>query len=198
MSNGTRINFTDTSKSLPRYLVLDSSVLLHAVLPPPNPPERLFSDTQRFLSRLEIAIAQNTTRAYAPLHAITECYHAITKNALRPFLTATDQKDVTKIHKRNPDILTVANVPERIEKFLDSLFDLGIAIVQLYEFDEYAPATFEERVLFYMRNLRLLSIDASIVTTADLLGVSNIASVDKDFLRITQEGFNIYTSKFLR
>ena len=46
-----------------------------------------------------------------------------------------------------------------------------------------------------MRQLHLQASDAYILAVAERLGVENIASLDRDFLRITQTDFNLYTSQ---
>ncbi len=56
---------------------------------------------------------------------------------------------------------------------------------------------FEVQLLNYMDKLNLLSTDAHILTIAARLGIMDIASLDKDFLRITRMGFNIYTAAAL-
>jgi hypothetical protein len=203
MSKGFRYDFTNDKLSLPSRMVLDTSVLLHLVLKPlpsyaKEHEKRIYRHAKQFLNRLERGVKEQGMFVYVPQQAITESFHYLMQSTIQPHLPA-------KVHvldelKVRPQLIEEWNVGEVLANFLMGIESTGFIIVQpdeLYDSDNPPPSTFESGILHYIENAWLLSADAHIVTAAEWLDIKSIASVDRDFLRIIEDGFDLYTSPAL-
>ncbi len=194
MSPATRFDFT--LAQLPDFIVLDSSVLLHLVFAAPahdSREKRLFDDAKTFLRRLKTAIDEDSScTALIPLQVVTECFHRITITAISRLLPIG--ANVLVEQKKQPKLLIAADVPTKLSNFIRRIDAIGIEIIQPNEIPDLASSSFEEQMQEYMRDLFLMSADAHILTVAKCLEIENIASLDRDFLRIVNSDFKIYTS----
>ena len=198
-SKSSRIDFTSLSNPLPIKIVLDSSILVYLALSGPqgglNP--KVFQDAKAFLSRLQKATVSGSCVALAPQLVITECYHVLTRWAIEGQITNI-RWDIA--YKSNPQLIRQLGVRQKCLAFLNDVEAAGIIIIDEEDLLPLTPdaVPLYQQSLTYMESLNLLSSDAYILAVADRLGVEALASLDKDFLRITQADFDIYTSPVVR
>ncbi len=199
----TVFDFADESETLPSKILLDASILLYVVVDETDKAEKqaIFDDAKNFLKRLEVAASADTCSPLAPLHIVTECFHFITRKAIRAYATANKQyvnnKRVTSwevVYKNDPELIEKLDVSQKLEGFLAALETLGVEIIQPEDLAISSNTSLETQIIRYMRELHLLAADAHTLAIADRLEVRNVASLDQDFLRITQASFNLYTS----
>lgn len=191
-----------TKSKIPEEIVLDSSVLLNTVQDrskSDSGQQRIYDATTSFLRRLQSAILNKESYAFAPPQVVTECFHIITLHTISGILGSTF--DAIAEYKKRPDLITTCKVPEKIKSFVSLVDDLGIEFLQPNDIppsENDVLNTFEDEMAKAMKDFLLLFADANIVTVSNRLKIVNLASVDKDFLSLSRKGnFNIYTAPTL-
>ena len=200
------IDFNDEKQPLPTQIVLDSSILIYLVVTEPDKAERqvIFEAAKQFLKRLESATLSGKCSAVAPIHVIVECFHFITRKEVQKYAASNKQyinnKRVTSwevVYKSDPELMAKLNIPDKLEHFLTLIKTSGINIIQPVDLITNVDTKLEAETVRYMRELRLQASNAHILAVADRLEVKNLASLDRDFLKVTEASFNLYTSSFL-
>lgn len=193
-STGARVDFTDPQKPLPNAILLDTNILIN-VLYSGNltSTKRIIRDSRTFFARL-----RNSGKTGLVTHlSLTEYFHFLTIKRIEAFTGKTYSPN---IYKTSPNIILDSGVNAEIQDFLNTLRLSKIVVVAPEDLAAVKqPAIrLEIQTKNYMMQLNMLSNDAYILAIADRLGIKNIASADKDFLRARNAGFNIYTSPNLR
>ena len=138
------------------------------------------------------------------MHVIMECFHFITRKEIQKYAASNKQyinnKRVTSwevVYKSDPALMTKLNIQEKLESFLAVIKATGIDIVQPNDLISNADKKLEAQTVRYMRELQLQASDAHVLAVADQLEAKNLASLDHDFLKVTQAHLNLYTSSLL-
>jgi hypothetical protein len=195
---GNRYDFNNLSEQLPEYLILDTSVVLCTVIKKQG--DKIYEETKQFLYRLQQAIDAGKCNASLPPHAINEALNRLTgyfiQGSLPLGFAAKDE------HKRRPELINQLDIPNKLFNFLKAMDALGIEIVQPQEvkpLENDPNLSFESHIVFNIDDYQLFAGDANIVVAAERLDIFDIASVDKDFIRVSNNSdFNIYTAASLR
>lgn len=184
-------DFTDPAIPLPSQIVVDSSLLL-AIRSGDDNPYRLA--VRSFVGRLRERIAAYQMVVWLPMPVLQECYHVILANSLRRTWAAMDPLDRPPswlvMYKRQPEWLRVA-FPELVE-FRRILAAIPLTPVQPE--DLAAPGgriPLEDRLHYFITAYLLLPQDALILAEAERLGVTAVATLDRDWWRVAE--FDVYT-----
>lgn len=184
-------DLSDPRIPLPSQLVVDTSLLL-ALRPGDDNPHA--AAAQAFVRRLSERIAAYELVAWLPLPVLQECYHIILANGLRRIWESMDSStrpsNWLKAYKDQPALLKTC-FPDLI-RFRELLAAIPLTPVQPE--DLVTPAalgSLEERMRHFITAYHLLAQDALILAEAERLGVSAVATLDRDWWRVTV--FDVYT-----
>ncbi len=202
----TIVHFGGFSCEIPEEIVMDASFLLRAI-PVQIGSRRHVSPAARFLNDISRACARNQSYAFVCLHSLEECYYVILKYAIESDPSLTPQRAaIASSRCKSIDSVTADEIvkadPPVLDRFIPRLvhfrkaLDLVPVIIATPEWFGRAAGT-EEQVdsllLEHIRTTRLMPADALVAaSTQMLLSVLNIAAVDRDFSRLSEE-YTIYT-----
>jgi len=184
-------DISDPTIPLPSQLVVDTSLLL-ALRPADDNPHA--AAAQAFIRRLGERIAAYASVAWLPLPVLQECYHIILANGLRRIWDSMDAANRPpnwlKAYKDQPTLLETC-FPDLI-RFRELLAAIPLTPMRP---EDLATSTsvgpLEERMRHFITVYHLLAQDALILAEAERLGVSAVATLDRDWRRVT--AFDIYT-----
>jgi len=184
-------DLSDPSIPLPAQLVVDTSLLL-ALRPGDDNPNA--AAARAFIRRVGEQIIACELVAWLPLPVLQECYHVILANGLRRIWEALDAANRPanwlKAYKDRPHLLE-ACLPELI-RFRELLAAIPLTPVRLEDLTTPAMAeSLEERMQHFITGYHLLPQDALILAEAERLGVPAVATLDRDWRRVTL--FDVYT-----
>ncbi|MBX3000283.1 MAG: PIN domain-containing protein [Caldilineaceae bacterium] len=184
-------DLADPETLLPAQLVLDTSLLLACRTGDDNPNA---TATQNFVARLGQQIAAYQTIAWLLTPVIQECYHIILSRALRR--AWENQQPQSRppnwlaAYKHEPHLLATG-FAEMIE-FDEILASIPLTPAQPSDLTSAAtPHPLDERMRHFITTYHLLPQDALILAEAEKLGVSAMATLDRDWQRVAE--FDIYT-----
>lgn len=184
-------DLSDPTIPLPSQLVVDTSLLL-ALRPGDDNPHAMA--VQAFVRRLGERIAAYELVAWLSLTVLQECYHIILANGLRRAWEGMDPANRPpnwlKAYKDQPALLETC-LPDLI-RFCELLAAIPLTPVQPEDLVTQAAAgPLEERMRHFIISHHLLAQDALILAEAERLGVSAVATLDRDWQRLTS--FDVYT-----
>lgn len=184
-------DLTDSNIPLPAQIVIDTSILL-ALRPDDDNPR---ADAARdFISRVSQRVAMYEMIAWLPLPVLQECYHVLLANDIRRKWEAmpviSRPANWLKALKDNPSLLAMG-IPE-LNRFRQLLAAIPLTTLRMDDFI-YSDGMdrLEEKMRIYIESYYLMPQDALILSHAEGLGVSAVATLDKDWERATD--FDIYT-----
>lgn len=184
-------DLADPALPLPPQLVLDSSLLL-TLRPGDDNPN--VAAARAFIRRLRPQIAALQVVAWVPMPVLQECFHVILANRLRRTWEAlalpARPPNWLMMYKRQPELLK-AGLSELAE-FMEILVTIPLTLAQPEDLvSSSSVAPLEERLHYFISAYCLLPQDAMILTEAERLGVTAVATLDSDWHRVTE--FDIYT-----
>jgi predicted nucleic acid-binding protein len=181
------VDIADTSLPLPEFLVLDASLVLE--LAPTAGKNPNHGAAVAFLQRISAAAHLGHTMPLLPLLAYEECYFKLCQRHLSA-LASTRGKKWHWYYKDSPGAI------RSFQAFFDSFDRLLQAIpIHVVEPEDLAvrplgsaPAL-AERMRDLVLQFAVLPKDATILSTAERLGVFTVATLDKDWARA--DGFTV-------
>lgn len=184
-------DLSDPTIALPSQLVVDTSLLL-ALRPGDDNPHA--AAAQAFVRRLGERIAAYELVVWLPLPVLQECYHIILANGLRRTWERMDPAsrppNWLKAYKDQPALLETC-LPD-LTRFRELLAAIPLTPVQPEDLaTPVSVGPLEERMRHLITVYHLLAQDALILAEAERLGVSAIATLDRDWRRVTV--FDVYT-----
>jgi predicted nucleic acid-binding protein len=186
------LDLANESVPLPVELVLDTSILLACREGDDNP----FSQTaQKFIRRLGERIAEYQMVAWLLCPVLQECYHIILSQSLRRSWIALppDKRPPNWLaaYKHQPDLLAAGFAD--MADFDDILAAVPLTPAQPEDLKVSDMAyPLEERMRHFITTYYLLPQDALILAEAERLGITAVATLDRDWRRVTE--FDVYTT----
>lgn len=185
------LDLTDSTVPLPAQLVLDTSILL-ACRPGDNNPNAKF--VKDFLERIGQRILAYQMVGWLLRPVLQECYHIILSQSLRrtwqEMLVDSRRSNWLATYKTQPDLLA-AGFPD-LDRFDNILSAIPLTSVQPEDLvSTFGVQSIEERIRYFITTYFLLPQDALILAEAERLGVPAVATLDRDWRRVTE--FDIYT-----
>lgn len=177
---------------LPMQLVLDTSLLLACREGDDNP----FSQAaQKFIRRLGERIAEYQMVVWLLCPVLQECYHIILSQSLRRSWAALPSNkrppNWLAAYKHQPDLLTAGFAD--MADFDDILAAIPLTPAQPEDLKASANTyPLEERIRHFITAYYLLPQDALILAEAERLGVTAVATLDRDWHRVKE--FDVYTT----
>jgi len=177
---------------LPVQLVLDTSLLLACREGDDNPCS---AAAQKFIRRLGKQIGEYQIVAWLLIPVLQECYHIILSKSLRRSWAALppDRRPPNWLaaYKHQPDLLAAGFAD--MTGFDDILAAIPLTPVQPEDLTASTSAhPLEERIRHFITTYYLLPQDALLLAEAERLGVTAVATLDRDWRRVTE--FDIYTT----
>lgn len=185
-------DLADPSTPLPTQIVLDSSLLLACRQEDDNPQAMA---ARKFIGRLGQRIADFRMIAWLLPPVLQECYHVILSRSLRRSweaqLPENRPPNWLAAYKRQPDLL--ANGFADLKTFDEILAAIPLTLAQPDDLASSPPLhSLEDRMRYFITTYYLLPQDAMILAEAERLSVMALATLDRDWRRITE--FDIYTT----
>lgn len=184
-------DLADPRLPLPTQLVLDSSILLALRPGDDNPQAR---SVRRFMRRVMQSIADYQLVGWLLTPVLQECYHIILSRSLRRAWEAMPPQDRPRnwlaAYKQHPSLLALGLA--EIAQLDAILSDIPLTSAQPEDFTNTAGQTLNERMLYFITTYHLLPQDALILAESERLGVTAVATLDRDWRRVTE--FDIYTT----
>ncbi len=177
---------------LPTQLVLDTSLLLACRTGDDNPHA---TAAQQFIGRLGQKIADYQMIAWLLIPVLQECYHVILSHSLRRSWEALSPEsrrpNWLAAYKHQPHLLTAGFAD--MTSFDETLAAIPLTPVRPEDLVS-SPSTYslEKRFRHFVTTYYLLPQDALILTEAERLGVTAVATLDSDWRRVAE--FDIYTT----
>ena len=182
-------DIADPTVPLPAQLVVDAPLLLALRALDDNPHA---AAARAFVRRLSESIAAYELVAWLTMPVLQECYHVILANGLRRLWEKMDpavrSANWLKAYKDEPGLLKTC-LPE-LTQFRDLLAAIPLTPVDAVDWT-IAVAPLEERLHYFISTFCLLPQDALILAQAERLGISAVATLDKDWRRVST--FDVYT-----
>lgn len=177
---------------LPAHIVLDTSLLLACREGDDNPCSKA---AKKFIQRLGQQIGEYHMVAWLLCPVLQECYHIILSQSLRLSWAAlpSDERPPNWLaaYKHQPDLLTAGFAD--MADFDDILAAIPLTPAQPEDLKAAAMAyPLEERIRYFITAYYLLPQDALILAEAEHLGVTAVATLDRDWHRVKE--FDIYTT----
>jgi len=177
---------------LPMQLVLDTSLLLACREGDDNPFSQV---AQKFIRRLGERIAEYQMVVWLLCPVLQECYHIILSQSLRRSWAAlpSDKRPPNWLaaYKHQPDLLTAGFAD--MADFDDILAAIPLTPAQPEDLKASANTyPLEERIRYFITTYYLLPQDALIFAEAERLGVTAVATLDRDWHRVKE--FDVYTT----
>ena len=184
-------DLADPRLPLPTQLVLDSSILLALRPGDDNPQAR---SVRQFMRRVMQSIADYQMVGWLLTPVLQECYHIILSRSLRRAWEAMPPQDRPPnwlaAYKQHPSLLALGLA--EIDQLDAILSDIPLTPAQPEDFTNTAGQTLNERMLYFITTYHLLPQDALILAESERLGVTAVATLDRDWRRVTE--FDIYTT----
>lgn len=186
------LDLANEAVPLPVQLVLDKSLLLACREGDDNPWSQA---ARKFIRRLADRIADYQMVAWLPSPVLQECYHIILSQSLRRSWAALppDRRPPNWLaaYKNQPDLLKAGFAD--MAHFDDILAAIPLTPVQPEDLKASVNAyTLEQRMRHFITTYCLLPQDALILAEAERLGVAAVATLDRDWRRVTE--FDVYTT----
>ena len=181
------IRLNSANLHLPTLLVLDASILLEGVLP--NNQNVRHQQGIDFLHLLQTEAKNGNTMGLLPLLAYEECLFKIIQIELKD--NPINDKRWHDKYKEFPDL--IAQTKNTVDRFNSFLKAFPISIIEPEDLtvgDSPSSVKFSEKINHYIYSCNILPKDATILSSADRLGITHIATMDKDFERV--DGFTVY------
>ena len=173
---------------LPEFLVVDTSLLLQ--LRPGSRPSRLQLAATDFLKRLAGEAVKGNILILVPLLVLEECYFKIIQWRYEAVSGAGFHNWHDLGYKQNPGLLRTI-FPD-LQTFRTAVLNLPAAITGPDDLilPHIADLPLEQQMLTNIRRFGVLPKDAYIIAEAERLGVTDLATADKDWDRA--DGFTVY------
>jgi len=186
----TIVNLTDTSISVPEWLVLDTSLLIEPDAPPSGQSKNHHAACLTFLGRIGQAIRAERTLAVVPYFAYEEAIHVLLRYELSRLATARAFSDWKALYKADPNSVHVA-LP-KIEAIRRGWQTAGFQVTDAKDLvTSMTAAPICDRMLAMARAYRIMPRDATILATAARIGIRTVATRDRDWRRA--DGFTVFT-----
>ena len=188
----TILDLGNEAVPLPVHLVLDTSLLLACREGDDNPCSKA---AKKFIQRLGQQIGGYQMVAWLLIPVLQECYHIILSRSLRCSWAALspDRRPPNWLaaYKHQPDLLAAGFA--EIATFDDILAAIPLTPAQPEDLKASAGAyPLEERIRHFIMTYYLLPQDALILAEAESLGVTAVATLDRDWRRVKE--FDVYTT----
>ena len=185
-------DLADLTASPPSQLVLDSSLLLALRKEDDNPRAVV---AHRFMEWLGRQIAEEQTVAWLLISVLQECYHVILSRSLRrsweAMPPATRPPNWLAAYKQQPELLAAGFGDLAV--FDEILASIPVTPVQPEDLSAAnVSEPLEGRVRYFITAYHLLPQDALILSEAEQLGVTAVATLDSDWRRVNE--FDICTT----
>ena len=184
-------DLADPTVPLPSQLLFDSSFLL-TLRPADGNPH--VAAAQAFAHRLRPHIQAIELAAWLVLPVLQECYHIILTSSLRRVWQSMDSTtrpaNWLALYKQTPEMLQAGFA--EIETFDTLLATYPITLAQPDDLLNGPGGPLDERLRYFITRYHLLPQDALILAEAERVGVKAVATLDKDWRRVTE--FDIYTT----
>ena len=177
---------------LPSQIVLDTSFLL-ALRPLDDNPHA--AAAQSFARRLRPCVQALELAVWLVMPVLQECYHIILTGKLRRVWQAMEPQarpaNWLALYKQMPETLQKGFVEMEQFDTLLATFPVTLARPDDLLREPTAPLL-EERLRYFIGRYHLLPQDALILAEAEQMGITAVATLDKDWRRVTE--FDIYTT----
>lgn len=174
----------DVTLPLPDYLILDTSIVYLLIVPPADKRESI---AVSFLKRVSREASAGNILLLVPTIALEECYFKIIQQG---YESLGYKKWHTDGYKAYPELIK-SFIPA-LENLRQLLSNLPAVIVDPNDLlsSETPSDSLETLMLRNIQRFNLLPADSSILAEAERLGVTHLATLDKDWDRA--EGFVVY------
>lgn len=185
-------NLADPNTPLPAQLVIDTSLLLACRPGDDNPHAKA---AKRFVEQLGQQIASYQMMVWLLIPVLQEGYHIILSRSLRSAWGGQDPKNRRPnwlaAYKHQPDLLEAGFADmKRFDEILTAIPLTPARPEDLMASSATDPL--EERIRYFITAYHLLPQDALILAEAERLGVTAVATLDRDWHRVAE--FDIYTT----
>ncbi len=202
-----KYEFTDFRNPLPNSIILDANILINSinpVVPSIQKTKNLYLASRTFFNRL---YKDRNCIGFVPMSVVLECFQFIMRAEIEKFVFIYNQNNLSirplppravDALKVKPSIMQQSGAAQKINDFLKTLTKSRIVTIEPGLLPIITNNPFSQDIANVMNQLNLTPNDANILVVAKRYGVNQIASVDKDMLKIQQLGFDIYTSRHCR
>jgi hypothetical protein len=185
------LDIDDPNLNIPEFIVLDASIVLELRTTRIAQPRQ--KSAASFLNRLRNLTLSGHVMPLLPLLAFEECYFKICQSIIKTEKQrANSPGDWHVYYKNNPNV--ILRCQDDLNTFNQILQAFPIVVTEPEDL-AVLPLDTEQRLAERMgeliQNYRILPKDATILSTAERLGIDTVVSLDGDWARAT--GFNVIT-----
>jgi predicted nucleic acid-binding protein len=183
------LDISDQNIGFPDFIVLDTSIVLE-LTPNPSSPHPHHDLAVNIFNRLSPLAQQGQIILLLPLLAFEECLFKLCQRDIQA--RSQSQARWLDFYKRDPQV--ILHSQQTINHFCTILRAFPIDIVEPEDLTipriETLPKL-QDRMVEMLFNFRVLPKDATILSTAERLGIDTVITLDQDFKRA--DGFTIIT-----
>jgi predicted nucleic acid-binding protein len=185
------LDISDTTITLPEFLVLDSSLILE-LTPNPGAPHKNHALAIGFLNRLRVNAQSGSVKPLLPLLAFEECCFKICQRILTQYGQLMGLR-WHEYYKQQP--FSIRTIYPLLEQLRGNLLSFPIEITEPEDLAIYTRGKekpLSERMNELINRFAILPKDATILSEAERLGIDTVVTLDSDLTRAT--GFTIITA----
>jgi hypothetical protein len=184
------LDLSDPNVPLPGFILVDASILLMVRSLPGVPPSPRQAAATHFLTRIQNAYCVGDTIPLVCPLTLEECYFKIIrwKYENDPALGGGQWHQLYKNHPQQ-----IRNYLSDIQAFYTWIIGIPFTIIEPEDLVTQGTSLspIEDRMRHYSDSCCILPKDACLVAVADRLGITHIASLDRDFERLDAT-FTVY------
>jgi hypothetical protein len=184
------VNIGASKYTLPDVFMLDANILLEFGVEQSKSRTRRQEAVARFLKRIRTEVKAGKLLCVTPLNTLEECYFQLIKRYFIQALPHASSQTWTDLYKDNPNLIN--SCMPLIQNFRAVIQSIPVEFLEP-EYLGSPPPVIESLLVEYIDTMHLLPNDAHLLAVAQRLGVTHIATLDRDFERASSRGFTIYT-----
>lgn len=183
------LDISNPNIHFPDFIVLDASIILE-LTPSPSYSHNHHTLAVNLFNRLRPLAQQGQVMLLLPLLAFEECLFKLCEKEIRA--QTPQQVSWHEFYKNNPQVILGSR--QIIDSFCTILRGFPIDIVEPEDLSILPIGTapkLQDRMVEMLFNFQVLPKDATILSTAERLGVDTVISLDRDWQRA--DGFTVIT-----
>ena len=183
------INIGDPNINFPELIILDASVVLE-LTPSPSNPHPYHNLAVGIFNQLSPLAKQGHVMLLLPLLAFEECVFKLCVREIEAHTTG--QVKWHDFYKSNPQVILHSR--PTINSFCTILRGFPVTILEPEDLVILSSGTqprLQDRMVDMLFNYQVLPKDATILSTAERLGIDTVITLDRDFQRAN--GFTVIT-----
>jgi hypothetical protein len=183
------LDISNPNLRFPEFIILDASIVLE-LTPSPSNPHPHHDLAVGIFNRLSPFAQLGQVMLLLPLLAFEECLFKLCVWEIQAY--TPNQATWHVFYKNNPEVILRAR--PKINSFCTILKGIPVEIIEPEDLTIAHVGTtpkLQDRMVNMLFNFRVLPKDATILSTAERLGIDTVITLDQDFKRA--DGFTVIT-----